>query len=242
MKYIFLLWPDRNYSPEQRRSILLEKCAPEILKKEVDALSMNIDDQFSTVKSPAPKWYKGPAIVATISIYIARPDKQLEDLFLDLFKNYGFKPASYSVEESIYKDYGDNQHFRKRDWPDGERSPTIQAVTLLTRPKKFSQEEWIKRWHGNMSPVSETLQPRARYSRNVVLARSENSPNFDGIVDEAWPSPEHITNPYLFYCADTPWQLLKNMTKLLKAVMHFHQLHKIQTVTMSEYFLKTGSQ
>jgi len=59
-------------------------------------------------------------------------------------------------------------------------------------------------------------------------------------VEEAWPTHEHITNPYLFYCAEgSTWKLIKNMFKLLKAVMHFHQLHKIRTVTMSGYLIKT---
>lgn len=247
---LFLLWPDKgysnyysnysNYSKSERRQVLLEQCAPAIMDLAISHLRMNIDDQFSTVKSPAPKWYKGDALVATVSVIPAQEShsSDIQHQCQQMLEQAGFRVGSYRVQESIYKDYGDNQHFRQRDWPDGERSPTEQAVTLLTRPKKYSHEQWIQRWHGNMSPVSETLQPRARYVRNVIIERKPGSPAFDGMVEEAWPSPEHITNPYLFYCADgSTWQLIKNMVKLLRAVMHFHQLHKIRTVTMSEYFL-----
>jgi len=237
---LFLLWPDKNYSKKERREVLLNACAPEMMKYDISHLRMNIDDEFSTVKSPAPKWYSGDALIATVSIITDADTEKMIPAIKSLLEQKGFKVGAYEVEQSIYKDYGDNQHFKKRDWSDGERSPTEQAVTLLTRPKKYSQREWIERWHGNMSPVSEVLQPRARYVRNVILKNIDNSPAFDGMVEEAWPSPEHITNPYLFYCAEgSSLKLAKNMFLLLKAVMHFHQLHKIRTVTMSEYFLKT---
>lgn len=237
MHFLYLLWPDKIFTAQQRREILLNNCAPEILKKNVLHLRMNIDDEFSTVKSPAPKWYKGAALVATVSVDCSDDREKLP--IKTLLENAGFSVGCYQVEQSIYKDYGDNQHFHKRDWPDGQRSPSVQMVTLLTRPKKLSPQEWIKRWHGNMSPVSEQLQPRARYVRNVILDKTEDSPAFDGAVEEAWPSAQHISNPFLFYCAENPLQLAKNMARLMKAVTHFHQLHKIRTVTMSEYFIKS---
>jgi len=237
---LFLLWPQENFSKQQRREILLGDCAKQIKNLSITHLRMNIDDDLSTVKSPAPKWYKGDALVATASLIPENKQdtQQLKQTVKKLFQESGFEVGAYIVEQSIYKDYGDNQHFHKRDWPDSQRSPTEQAVTLLTKPEKYSHDEWIQRWHHNMSPVSEVLQPRARYVRNVILEKDEGAPAFNGMVEEAWPSPEHITNPYLFYCAEgSAFRLIRNMAKLLAAVMHFHQLHKIRTVTMSEYFL-----
>lgn len=243
MKILYVLWPDTSYSPAQRRQILLDECADKILKTEVSYLSMNIDDEFSTVKSPAPKWYKGDAMVATVSIVVDSAEdvaKHQQESVKDLLQTAGFKVGVYIVDESIYKDYGDNEHFRKRDWADGEKTPSVvMAITLLTRPKKFTHSQWIRRWHGRMSPGSEVIQPRARYVRNVVLSVEGDSPAFDGIVEEAWPSAEHISNPYKFYLANSRWQLIRHMFKMMRLVTHFHQLHKIQTVTMSEYFLKT---
>ncbi len=237
MKLLFLLWPEKPFSKAERRQVLLERCAPEILKHPINTLRINIDDDLSTVPSPAPKWYKGDALVATVSV---DGDVELTDEIKKLINDCGFKVGAYQVDESIYKDYGDNEHYRKRDWPDGERSPTEQAVTLLTKPNKYQHAEWIQRWHGRMSPVSEEVQPRARYVRNVITKNLDKSPAFDGVVEEAWPTPEHITNPYLFYCAEgSSWRLIKNIIRLLSAVMHFHQLHKIRTVTMSEYFIKS---
>ncbi len=239
MKIIYVLWPEINYSPTQRREVLLDNCAPAILQIGVNTLTMNIDDEHSQVKSPAPKFYRGAPIVATASVTFADAlEKQKE--ISQLFISAGFKVGAYEVDVSVYKDYGDNIHFRKRDWVDGERTPSaVLAVTLLSRPKKYVHAEWMRRWHGKMSPGSEAIQPRARYVRNVVLSIAENSPVFDGIVEEAWPSAEHIRDPYKFYLAKNSLQLIWHMIKMVRLVTQFHQLHKIRTVTMSEYFLKT---
>lgn len=241
-KVIYLLWPDKKYSPRQRRELLLEKVQPEILAVGVNTLTMNIDDEYSQVKSPAPKWYRGPALVATVSVKVIEDEEcqvKLDNIYQQL-TGAGFKVGRYEVDESVYKDYGDNAHFRKRDWKDGERTPSVvMAITLLTRPKKFTHAEWIRRWHGKMSPGSEVIQPRARYVRNVVLSAGDDSPAFDGIVEEGWPSAEHIRDPYKFYLARNPFQLVWHMIKMLRLITQFHQLHKIRTVTMSEYFLKT---
>jgi len=126
------------------------------------------------------------------------------------------------------------------DWPDGERSPVIMAVTLMERPHRLSHEEWIHRWHGTQSPVSEAMQPRARYIRNVVVkAVTPDAPPFEGIVEEAWPSARHITNPFLFYGAKNIFQLAGNMYRMFRSVSGFLNFTKIRTSTMSEYILRS---
>jgi len=237
---VFALWPDKPYSPAERAKLLLTKIQQTILAKKPQWLSMCIaDEAASRVKSPAPKWYKGDALVAVITVNFGG-DQSHNASIKQALEQAGFVVGVYQTDTSIYKNYGDNPHFRKRDWLDGTPSPTVMAVTLLTRPKKHSQEEWIRRWHGRMSPDSERLQPRARYVRHMVLDKDANTPAFDGIVEEAWPSAKHIHNPYLFYCANNRWQLIKHMLQMLRAITHFHNLFKIRTVTMTEYFLKTN--
>jgi hypothetical protein len=116
----------------------------------------------------------------------------------------------------------------------------VTAVTLLERPKRIPRDEWIRRWHGTMSPVSEEIQPRTRYVRNLVLeALTPGAPPFEGIVEECWPSPGYVTNPFLFYGARNVWQLARNMIRILRAVTSFLDLRRIRAVMMSEYFIKT---
>jgi len=63
-------------------------------------------------------------------------------------------------------------------------------------PRRIPEDEWLRRWHGRMSPVSESIQPRQRYTRRHVRAvLTEGAPPFAGIVEEVFASPRHVRNP-----------------------------------------------
>jgi hypothetical protein len=149
--------------------------------------------------------------------------------------------AGYLVLESMYTDYGGNRHSGPRDWPDGVRSPGVTMVTLMERPERLSPEEWVTHWHTVQSPVSESMQPRIRYVRNeVVRAVTPDAPPYRGIVEECWPSAEHVTDPMLFYCAEGDADRMQsNLREMLGSVTAFLDLDRIRSITMSEYLLKT---
>jgi hypothetical protein len=238
VKLIYVLWAPEGQAKERTKDILLRDAQRKLYDVGVKRLTMYIDDEFSNVRSPAPKLYPGTEVSAEISLWVDDVERHYE--IERILESHSFKIAGYLVDESIYTEYGGNRHFRKRDWPDGQRSPVIMAVTLMERPKKLSREEWIRRWHGTQSPVSETMQPRARYIRNVVVqAITPNAPPFEGIVEEAWPSARHITNPLLFYGAKNVFQLARNMYRMYRSVSSFLEIRKIRTSTMSEYILKS---
>ena len=114
-------------------------------------------------------------------------------------------------------------------------------VTLLRRPARMSEDDWITHWHTVQSPVSEAMQPRMRYVRNAVAAAiTPDAPPIEGIVEEAWPSPEHMTDPLLFYCADGDRELMhRNLTAMLESVTAFLDLEDLRSFTTSEYLLRT---
>jgi 3beta-hydroxy-Delta5-steroid dehydrogenase / steroid Delta-isomerase len=237
-KIVYLLWAPRDKNRNWNRTKLLD-LAPRLLKSGAKKLVFQIADEEARMRSPAPKMYRDRPLDALADVWV---DSIQEGMVLqEAFSAAGFKVAGYLVDESIYCDYGGNQHSTTRDWPDGQRSPGIVAVTLMQRPGRLSKTEWIRRWYGRMSPVSEKIQPRARYVRNLVVAPlSQGGPAFDGIVEEAWPSKRHVSNPFLFYGAKNPWQLAGNMAKILGAVTSFLNLWQIRTTMMSEYFIKTN--
>ncbi|MFA5055870.1 MAG: hypothetical protein WC562_06865 [Dehalococcoidia bacterium] len=240
VKIIYILWTPKGQPRQITRELLLEKIQPRLYDAGVKKLTMYIADEFSNVRSSAPKLYKGPEISAELSLWVDDIARH-QDIEMILQSGF-FTYAAYEVEESIYTEYGGNKHFRKRDWPDGQRSPVLMAITLMERPKKLPREEWIKRWHGTQSPVSEAMQPRARYIRNVVLkALTPDAPPFEGIVEEAWPSVKHYTNPLLFYGAgkSNVFKLAANMYRMLRSVSSFLEISKIRSSTMSEYILKS---
>jgi 3beta-hydroxy-delta5-steroid dehydrogenase/steroid delta-isomerase len=203
-KLVYILWAKRDVSPERVRTLLLDECAPALLARGARYLQCNIADERVGVKSPAPETpLSDEPFVAQVNLWL--DDGVAREPFEDVLRGAGFDLAGYRVRESLYTEYGDNPHGQPRSWPDGERSPYIVAVTLLERPAHLAKEEWQRRWFGRQSPMSEAMQPRARYVRNVVEeALTPGAFPYEGIVEESWPSAEHVQNPFLFYGAKNP--------------------------------------
>lgn len=238
-KLVYILWPNRELSPVQRREILLGKVATELLARGATYLQVNVADDRVEAKSPAPELpFADEPFVAQVNVWAE--DGADRHAFEDVLRGAGFDVAGYLVDEHLYTEYGENAHAAPRSWPDGERSPGITAVTLLERPEGMSKDEWMRRWFGRQSPMSEQMQPRSRYVRNVVLeVVTPGAFPYEGIVEEAWPSAKHIADPKLFYGASNAFELARNMTTMLRSVVSFLPIWKIPNVMTTEYFVRT---
>ena len=193
-KLIYILWDSEGRRKTERQQVLLQRVAAKLLQAGARKLTLYIVDQDSDVKSSAP-FHPGERMCAEVVLWLDNADQRTTSE--DILRAAGFRFAGYLVDETIYTEYGGNRHSKSRNWPDGQRSPGIVAVTLMERPKRLSHEEWIRRWHGKQSPVSEAMQPRTRYIRNVVIkAVTPDAPPYEGIVEEAWASAMNITNPF----------------------------------------------
>lgn len=238
IKLIYLLWPRGPMELAERRTVLLERCAPKLLDSGARYLLINIDDDLATVPSPTPTTKLTDPFAAEVSVWVedlgARGD--LEAILLDA----GLDIAGYRVREHVYTDYGGNRHGAPRDWPDGQRSPGVVSVTPLRRPARIPKDRWMRHWFNRQGPMSEKMQPRSRYVRNVVEeVLTPGAVPYEGIVEESWPSPEHMTNPFLFYGARNRLELLKNMATMTWSVAAFLPIWRITSVTMSEYFVRS---
>ena len=104
---------------------------------------------------------------------------------------------------------------------------------MLERPARMTKEAWLAHWHGVQSPVSEELQPRMRYVRNeVIRPLTPDAPPWEGIVDECWPSAEHLTE-------GSEERLRTNLKRMLESVRGFLELPRIRSYAMSEYILRS---
>lgn len=237
-KLIYLLWPRQPMDPATRRTALVDGCAPALLDAGSRYLSMNIDDDFATTPSPTPTTKRTNPFVAEVNVWVEKMEVRGE--LESILREAGFDIAGYRVTEHLYTDYGGNQHSRPRDWPDGQRSPGVISVTPLERPKRIPKKEWMRRWFNRQGPMSEAMQPRSRYVRNVVLeVLTEDAVPYEGIVEESWPSGEHMTDAMTFYGARNRFEVLKNMAIMVQSVAAFLPIWKITSVTTSEYFIRS---
>jgi len=193
-----------------------------------------------------------PPVSAHVSIEFADQSKTLDQLLKEgeaIAKTIRHLQSSavYVVTRSVYTEYGEYDGLvtqgwdpkRKRDWPKGTESPFIIAHTLIPKSavyQNISNTEWAENyWWKYQSPMSEMIQPRARYVRNVVLKASDKAPAFAGIVTESWPSKKHMDDPFLFFAANSVRELLVNLAVMARCVMRFTDITVLQGTILSEY-------
>jgi hypothetical protein len=240
-KLVYLMWGDGTpQRGDLLRDRLLVETVPRLIEGGAHALTVNVHDTSAAeAPSPMPTPDGEDPHVAQVSVWLDSYDRRapVEQALLDV----GLTMAGYLVVESLYEDYGTTPHCGPRDWSDGRRSPGVLTVSLIHRPAGLDYATWIERWHGTQSPLSGELQPRCRYVRNeVVRPLAEEAPVVHGIVEEAWPSPQHVADPMLFFNAHgDPDVLSANITAMLDSVNACLDLARLRNVTMSEYLVKS---
>jgi hypothetical protein len=237
-KLQYLLWTDSGRVDGRFGEHLRTEVVPSLTAAGGRRITVDVaDDAASGVQLPLPPPPDDPAPAVLVSVWLQAYDFRgdVEALIADL----GLRTAGYLVVESIYTEYGDNEHGPARHWPDGDRSPGVVMLTCMEKPARMSDEEWVTRWHGTQSPVSTRIQPRMRYVRNaVVRPLTDGAPPFRGIVEEAWPSIEHINDPMLFYLADgSEGRMDAHLREMLDSVTAFLDLDRLRCAAMSEYLM-----
>lgn len=239
-KVMYVLWGDG--APERGDALatrLLTEVVPQLEAAGAHGVTVDVHDSAAAeAPSPAPGPEGEDPHVAVVSVWLDCYERRSEvDAAIDAL---GLTPAAYLVVESLYDDYGTTVHSGPRNWADGERSPGVLTVALIHRPEGLPYDEWITRWHGTQSPESARLQPRTRYVRNeVVRALTPGAPEIGGIVEEAWPSANHVVDPMLFFNATTPEQVQDHVGQMITNVEACLDLARLRSSTMSEYLVRT---
>jgi hypothetical protein len=240
-KLMYVLWGDGDAAAgDALRERLTATTAPALFASGARALTVDVHDtDAAAAPPPVPTPEDEEPMAAVVSVWIDAYDRRAP--FEKALAGLGRRFAGYLVVESVYDDYGTTEHSGPRNWADGERSPGVLTVALIHRPDGLGYAEWIERWHGTQSPVSAELQPRTRYVRNeVVRAVTADAPEVHGIVEEAWPSAEHVADPMLFFNAGgDPDVMGRNLQRMMDSVNACLDLNRFRTATMSEYFVRS---
>jgi len=238
-KLMYLVWLDPASTRAEVADTILGPVARELLSLDPLRLSIDVWDPDSDIPAPVPTPEGETPLHALVSLWIDAVDHR--EPFENVLAASAERLAGYEVVESLYRDYGGNQWSAPRSWPDGERSPGVLTVALLQQHPAQTFDEWMTRWHTRISPITESIQPRCRYVRNAVFrAITDGAPPVRGIVEEAWPSLEHVTDPMLFYCADgDPERMNAHVSQMIEEIDAFVDLSTLRSVTMSEWMLKS---
>jgi hypothetical protein len=238
-KLMYLMWTGAASTRAEVADVVLGGVAPELLALDPRRLTIDVWDPESDIPAPVPTPEGETPLHALVSLWIDAVDYR--EPFETVLAGASERLAGYEVVESLYRDYGGNQWSAPRHWPDGQRSPGVLTVALLEQHPAQTFDEWMTRWHTRISPITEAIQPRCRYVRNAVFRPiTDGAPPLRGVVEEAWPSLEHVNDPMLFYCADgDPGRMNDHVSQMIEEINAFVDLSTLRSVTMSEWILKS---
>ncbi len=236
---MYLCWLRDDLSPKSAADLMVDDVGDALLALHPHRLTIDVDDDASQFPPPAPPPPEEAPIRAVVSIWLDCYDRRRP--FEDALTSACEQIAGYSVVESLYRDYGGNRWSRPRDWPDGVRSPGPLTVTAFEQHPGFELAEWIRFWHDEQSPMSEAIQPRTRYVRNAVFrAITDSAPPYRGIVEEAWPSADHVTDPMKFFLGEGDADRLNaNITTMIETTSRFIPYDTMRNLPMSEWILRS---
>lgn len=236
---MYLAWFDPASTRAEVADAVLGRVAPALLELDPHRLSIDVWDPESDIPAPVPTPEGETPLHALVSVWLDAVEARQP--YEEVLGAAAERVVGYSVVESLYRDYGGNRWSERRTWPDGVRSPGVLTVALIEQHPDLDFDEWIRRWHTRISPITEEIQPRCRYVRNAVFRALEpGAPPYRAIVEEAWPSLEHVTDPMLFYCADgDPDRMNAHIAQMIEEINAFTDLSTLRSVTMSEWILKS---
>ncbi len=237
-KLIYLVWDRPSHDPADLRAQLIDGIAPQLLACDPRGLQIDIDDDDAQIKPMVAIPNDELPVRALVSIWVDAHDTRSQ--YESILAAAGIRRAGYLVTESMYRDYGDNEHAPPRDWPDGQRSPGVVTLSVFDKPAGVSDDAFYGHWYGHQSPMSEWMQPRTRYVRNaVVRSLTPGAPGYRAIVEEAWPSVEHLTDMNAFFGATDSSELGERIRIMLDSTKLLFNPDTMRNYTLSEYILKS---
>ncbi len=83
--------------------------------------------------------------------------------------------------------------------PDGERADALANIALIRRPAELPEDEWLRRWLVEHTPVAIRTQATFGYVQNIVVeAVTPGAPAVSALVEELFPSAG-MTDQHAFY-------------------------------------------
>lgn len=215
-------WRPSDVATESFGETLLGEPTKAALAEAPEALTLNV------VGGPASPISRergdGSRVGALVSMRVA--SRAHADRVRRAFDPSGRTSALYRVQEAIPLDY-------ERTWKPGEPSPGLKQVTLFSRKRGMTYEEFVSYWHGTHTPLALEVHPLFRYVRNVVTdSLTEGAPTYEGIVELSFRALEDVTDTLRFYGGKP-----ENVKRIAKDVRNFIDFDTIDIAHTIEHVL-----
>jgi len=153
-----------------------------------------------------------------------------EEIRYSLTSAEGFE-GSYMAREVLPVAY-------EKTWEDGNETPGACLLTLFHRKPGLDRDLFLSRWFEGHTPLSLRIHPLWNYNRNEVLkSTSEDSPWYDGIVEEQVNPASDLLNPMKFF--GPPVKVPRHMLMVLRDSRSFIDMKRIETYLAAEYHIRS---
>ena len=121
------------------------------------------------------------------------------------------------------------------EW-DGSRLDGLANLAVLRRPGELTQEEWLRRWREDHTPIAIATQATFGYTQNLVVSRlTAETPEVSGIVEELFPMAG-IEDMHAFYGSDgDDAELNARLERLMASVARIGADRDLDLVPTSRY-------
>ncbi|HWM73204.1 MAG TPA: EthD domain-containing protein [Nocardioides sp.] len=121
------------------------------------------------------------------------------------------------------------------EW-DGSRLDGLANIAVLRRPEELTQEEWLRRWREDHTPVAIATQATFGYVQNLVVAPlTEETPEVSGLVEELFPTAA-IDDMHAFYGTEgDDAELSSRLERLMASVARIGADRDLDLVPTSRY-------
>ncbi len=225
-KYIFLVRSPELLERKIFKSRIFDKLAPGLLNLDPEKLKISLTETDRPRLTILPLKATGLALVSVWG----ELDGDIERWQAEMTSISG-GVVGYRVTESTPVAY-------EKDWEDGNASPGTVLLTLMKKNVKLSYEQFMDEWFGHHTPMALRIHPLWNYTRNVVESVViEDSPPFDGIVEEHLRSLGDITNPARFFGG--VFRMLPNMLKVYRHANKLLEISATENYLLTEYHIRS---
>jgi hypothetical protein len=122
------------------------------------------------------------------------------------------------------------------DSPQGERLDALAAVAILRRPAGIAEDEWLRIWREEHTPLALEVQASLGYVQHrVVDTAVEGSPDVAAVVEEHFPMAA-VTDQHAFYgTGGDQDELDRRVTAMAQSIRRFGADRALDVLPTSRY-------
>lgn len=230
-KIIYSVWKKSEHSVDDFRADLLGSMSRQLLDAGVLKLKVCIVDKDVEEAAQYRMEASKPAIDGLVSLWVN--SAICHQVLEQIITGFTSRLDGYLVSES------EPLVNTEQRVPQGQRTPGMNQVVFLKKPKRLSYEQWLEIWLQSHTQIAIDTQSTFSYRQNLIVRPlTASAPAFDAIVEENFPVAA-MSDRAAFYNAVGDQALYKKREQqMIDSCIRFIDFDQLDCIPSSEYVVK----